>query len=130
MREHLIQLLCLAGTMTALAACAQKPQPLSTSLDCTAIQFPTDTSLPGAVDELAGEYWDDSLSLSVKRDDYRLLINAPQSGNRELRRVEDWRFEDGCGVIYQFSLPLDHLGRSLEIRTPDGSLRRYRQRRS
>lgn len=82
------------------------------------------------MEELAGEYGNEALWLSVRQEDYRILVSTPRAADRELRRVGEWRFEDGCGVTYQFSLSMDQLGTSLEISTPHGLLERYRQIRA
>jgi len=126
MRKHLVapSILCAAALLTA---CGEKPQPQTASVNCAAVRLTTDLSAAGALGEFAGDYTNDQVVLTIRQEDYRLLVRSAGSGERELRRVSDWRFEDGCGVTYQFSYPLDHVGRSLEISTPYGSLENYRQ---
>ncbi len=127
MRKHVVASCLLYGAAAALTACAEKPEPRSASVNCATARLPTDTSAAGALEGFSGDYTNGQLELLVWQDGYRLLVKSAGSGEREIRRVSDWRFEDSCGVIYQFSYPLSHIGRSLEISTPDGSLESYRQ---
>jgi len=127
MRKHLVAPFILFDAAAVLTACAEKPEPRSASVNCAAARLPTDTSAAGALEGFAGEYTNGQLVLSVRQEGYRLLVGNVGSREREIRRVSDWRFEDSCGVTYQFSYPLDHVGRSLEISTPYGSLENYRQ---
>jgi hypothetical protein len=135
MRKHLGTLCVLYAATAALTACTEKPEPRSASLssasdNCASARLPTDTSAAGALEGFAGEYTNGQLVLSFRQEGYRLLVGSAASGEREIRRVSDWRFEDSCGVTYQFSYPLDHIGNSLEISTPLGSIEKYQQIRS
>ena len=92
---------------------------------CAMIHFPTNIHVDAwSVDKFAGRYVRESDSLTVRRDEHRLLVDGWTLGTRELTAdsVESWTWRDGCGATYAFVLPPDGPGAWLKITMPNGSI--------
>jgi hypothetical protein len=83
--------------------------------------------MAGSLDGFAGQYTDGVRWLTLRQDGYSVLLADSGGRERELRMTAEWRFQDGCGVTYQLSLPLDGVGAWLEIITSNGQSRRLRR---
>lgn len=124
--------LLLVGVFSLLlTGCAMRPRPhavLSAQAeDCALTRFPTDTRIASSsVDTFAGVYRRGDAALAVQRQDYRLLVGTPGSAAREARMVGEWRFQDGCGAIYQFSMPMNGVGSIPNIICADGAVSDWR----
>ena len=95
----------------ALAAAAQPAQ----SPGCANFQFPVQLSMAGSLQGFAGQYSDGVREAALRQDGYRVLLRLDGTAERQLRLAGEWRFVDGCGTAYQFTLPLDGVGANLEI---------------
>jgi len=126
MRELLPKVLLIA-LMASEAACATKHAPNIHSADCAAAHFPVQLNMAGSLDGFAGQYTDGVRWLTLRQDGYSVLLADSGGRERELRMTAEWRFQDGCGVTYQLSLPLDGVGAWLEIITSNGQSRRLRR---
>lgn len=90
---------------------------------CAATIFPTNTRIAAwSVDKFTGRYVRGSDSLTVHRDQHRLLVTRPGFGTREISSadIESWSWNDGCGVRYDFLLPPDGPGARLRITDLNG----------
>ncbi len=115
----------------ALGACVTAPEPSTTATGCIESRFPEDTRVADSeFDSFVGSYARENHFLSIRREEYRMLLNVPGSGTRELRFVQDWRFEDGCGTAYEFAVRLAPLQTVLKIRGRDGSAYSWSKLRS
>lgn len=119
MQEQLYRALSIAS-LALPAACATKPAPRLAQIDCASVHFPVQLSMAGALEGFGGQYSNGDRSLTLRQDGYSVRLAGPGAGARELRQTSQWRFQDGCGVTYQLSLPLNGTGALLEVITPEG----------
>lgn len=119
------RLLFLAVFSLFFTGCAAKPLARAVGqvqpLGCALTRFPTDTRIAStSIDTFVGVYRRGAAALTVRRQDYRLLVEIPGSAVRETRMIGEWRFEDGCGAVYQFSMPINGVGSLLSITGVNG----------
>ena len=110
-----------------MAGCAAADETVSTpsQAQCASTVFAPDEHIGAwSVDKFAGRYSDGTNSLTVRRDDHRLLVEGWTLGTRQLTAdsVESWTWRDGCGVRYEFQLPPDGPGAWLKVVMPDGAI--------
>lgn len=123
--------LLVATFSLSLTGCAMWPRAHAVAStqagDCALARFPPDTRIAsGSIDTFAGVYRRGDAALAVRRDDYRLLVGSPGSAARETRMIGEWRFVDGCGAVYQFSMPMNGVGSSLTTIGSDGKISDWR----
>lgn len=126
MRSRLLLPLLLAPAACLGPAPPPPPPPfeLAGTAGCAATVFPTDPSIgPATVDRFLGNYAHGRESVSVLRQDHRLLVHRVGAGVREVRAETPGgtSFRDGCGVRYVFTLPVEGRGARLTIVQLDGS---------
>lgn len=124
-RHHHLAAASAAILLSSTGFAASKPPPHSAA-DCAAVRFPVQLSAAGALESFAGQYSDGELILAFRQEGYRVLLRSGDQ-NRELRNIGPWRFEDGCGNFYQFSLPLTGTGANLEVGVRGAKSRRLRR---
>lgn len=129
------RLLLLAAFSLPLTGCVTRPEAQALGrgqvVGCALIRFPPDTRIASSsIDTFAGVYRRGAAALRVRREDYRLLVEIPGSAVRETRMIGEWRFEDGCGAVYQFSMPMNGVGSSLRIISANGAVSNWRTDRA
>jgi hypothetical protein len=110
------------GLFALGGACATQPALKIQAVDCTAVRFPIQLSMAGALQGFAGQYSDGVHSVTLRQEGYEVLLGIAGTAERELRQTAEWRFEDGCGTAYQLSLPLNGVGASLDVISRGGQL--------
>jgi len=112
-----------------LAGCAgpaQAPHETAVPWDCKETVFPDDRFVSEAfTDKYEGLYWSAAARLRVWREGQRLYVEPPDGPRRQLRRLGDvpgeGRFQDGCGVTYDFLLPPDGPGGYVVVTQSNGA---------
>jgi|tagenome__1003787_1003787.scaffolds.fasta_scaffold20566986_2 hypothetical protein len=107
--------------ITGCAATAQDPR--AAQLQCARMVVPANERIAAwSVDKFAGRYVRGTDTITVWRDEHRLLVGGWTLGTRQLTAdsVESWTWRDGCGVRYEFTLPPDGPGAWLKIVMPNG----------
>ena len=127
----ILRFLFLVVFSAIASGCVRAPEVASIgpahATGCALASFPADTRVAStSIDTVAGVYRWGAATLTVRREDYRLLVDIPGSGVRETRMIGEWRFADGCGAVYQFSIPLSGVGSRLSIVGPDGTISDWR----
>ena len=112
---------CAAPVAPVVPVAAQVQAPA-----CASATFPINERIGAwSVDKFAGRYTikDGAETLTVRRDEHRLLVDRGPLGTRELTAdsVESWTWRDGCGVTYAFTLPPDGPGAWLVVTEADGA---------
>jgi hypothetical protein len=110
----------LVAAFLAQGACATNPTPKAQITSCAAAHFPVELAMAGSLQGFAGQYSNGVRSVTLRQDGYSVLVAYGSAGERELRKIGEWRFQDGCGVTYQLSLPLNGTGALLEVISPKG----------
>jgi hypothetical protein len=123
----------LVGAALLTGACALTP---GTELaepgqpQCASATFPLNERIAvWSVDKFAGRYSSGGNVLTVRRDQHRLLVEGWTLGKRELaaQNVESWTWHDGCGVLYEFTLPPDGPGAWLKVTQLNGATTDWRR---
>ncbi len=126
-RKRLLQMVALSCVFASSSATALPPAGAK-PVGCAVASFPEDTRIAEpSSGELAGIYKRGGAALAVRRQGYRFWVDIPGSSSRELRLVREWRFEDGCGAVYQFSQSAIGLGSRLTITGRDGAVSVWRR---
>ena len=97
---------------------------------CADTIFPSNPRIGAwSVDKFAGHYRRGQQTLTVTRDNHRLLVMRPGFGTREITpdTVESRQWHDGCGVRYAFTLPPDGPGAGLRITDVGGRVSDWRR---
>ena len=132
MRKLLSPILCLSAAACLYPHPPPPPPPPELgrpAAHCADTIFPANPRIDSwSIGKFAGHYQRGQQTLTVTRDNHRLLVMRPGFGTREITAgtVESWQWHDGCGVQYRFAQPPDGSGAWLRITDVGGGVSDWR----